>query len=240
MDEITLFSTLRPEPASDLGPLRQQAEARLDQVMRRTKPGRAPAARRNRLLLAGAVALAACAAIVAPAVIPGNHAASPGNDAGSFITAAWAVQPNPDGSVSVTLKDVGDPAGLQRALRSDGIQADVVSPPLKAAWVNGTRMEYATCMYPLSGRWFASPQIQQAAVTWNPSVAPANNPASNPAGSTTPTGTSGEVAIIHPSAMPSGSVLFIVDTATDAVSIVSRPVVLKSDRLPACRPVSKP
>jgi hypothetical protein len=214
MDEITVFSTLRPQSPADLGPLCQQAEARLDQAMRTTKPGRAPRPRRNRLLLAGAVVVAACAAIVAPAVIPGN-------DSGSFVTSAWAVQPSPDGSVRITFHDVADPAGLQRALRSDGIQARVMSPAMKVASVKGSPVQYATCIYPSSGPLFASARIQQTAVTWNPSVA-------------------GAVAIIHPSAMPTGSVLFITDIATNTVGMLSRPAVLKSNRLPACRPVSKP
>ncbi len=63
--------------------------------------------RRRLLLAAGAIAAATAAAIVVPAVLPGR-------DAGSLVTAAWAVQHNPDGTVAVTFKQARDAAGLQR------------------------------------------------------------------------------------------------------------------------------
>jgi hypothetical protein len=113
--------------------------------------------------------------------------------------------------VSVTFKQVADPAGLQRALRSDGIRARVMSPAMKAAWVRGSREQYVSCTYPWSGPWFAPARTQHAAVTWNPA---------------------GAVATIHPAAMPPGSVLLIADTSTDTVGMVSRPAVLNSNRLP--------
>jgi hypothetical protein len=225
MDEITLFRTLQPAPPPDPGPLRQQARSQLDRALRTTKPGGSSRASRKWLVLAGvgAVAMAACAAIIVPVITPGKGS-------GSFITSAWAVQRNPDGSVAVTFKEVADPAGLQRALRADGIQARVMSPPTKAAWVKGSRIQSLACNYPLAGPWFAPARTQQAAVTWNPPGA----------GEPGQLGGAGEVAVIHPSAMPSGSELFVVDAATKLATVISRPAVLKSDRLPPCRPVPVP
>ena len=74
--------------------------------------------RRRLLLAAGASAAAAAAAIVVPAVLPGR-------DAGSLVTAAWAVQHNQDGTVTVTFKQARDAAGLQRYLRTHDVPAYV-------------------------------------------------------------------------------------------------------------------
>ena len=65
--------------------------------------------RRRLLPAAGAIA---AAAIAMPSVLPG-----PGT--GSLVTAAWAVQRNPDGTIEVTFKQARDVAGLQRYLRGE-------------------------------------------------------------------------------------------------------------------------
>jgi hypothetical protein len=218
MDEITLFTALRPPPPADAAELRQGARARLVAGF-----GQAPRRGRRLLALAGAAAVVAVAAIAGPAIIPSGGA-------GSLVTAAWAVQRNADGTVKVTIWETNDPAGLQRALRAEGVRADVVSPPMKVARDSqGAVIHYPACWYPQTGSFFVPARVGRSVVTWLPP---------------TP---SGVFAVIHPSAMPAGSVVLISDwpgwpQATNQrpgiiTSVtVSRPAVLKSDRLPPCVP----
>jgi len=116
MDEIAMYTALRPPAPGNAGELTGAVRRRLAgefSTPRRARPGR-----RRLLLAAGAIATAAAAAIVVPAVMPGQGA-------GSLVTAAWAVQRNPDGTIEVTFKQAGDAAGLQRALRAEGVPAYV-------------------------------------------------------------------------------------------------------------------
>jgi hypothetical protein len=127
MDEITLFAELAPAPptAADGAAARDRARARLA-VTLAGPPSRTGAGRgtgqwfsRRRILL-GAVAglTAAAAAVVVPAVLP---------DGGppSVTTRAWAVEPAGHGTVRVTVRELLDPAGLERALRAQGVPAYV-------------------------------------------------------------------------------------------------------------------
>ena len=78
----------------------------------------APAPRRGRWIAAGAAALAAMAAAVAVALGGG--------------AAAYAVEPGAHGTVTVTIHDLSDAAGLQRELRAAGVPAVVkydAAPP---------------------------------------------------------------------------------------------------------------
>jgi hypothetical protein len=246
MDEITMFSAIKPAPPEEAGPIRQRARARLEGALggpdgRRRGLGRraaGPGRFRRPVLLAGAAAaIAVGAAIVVPAVLPARSG-------GSVVTAAWAVQRNSDGTVTVTLKDVFDLSGLQQALASDGVRARVITvatdpatytgPLMAANPVNRTTM--SGCFYPATGRYFAPAPVQQAVVT--PVATPADT----------------DIAAlydIHPAAMPPGSVLLIqgvilrghapqaeVDRAAAAVTELASfpsPAVLASDSLPpAC------
>jgi len=244
MDEITMFAAIRPAPLAETEPIRQQARARLDAALqgppRRAarrygsspRPGgrRRPGRFRRPVLLAGAVAAAAaCAAIVVPAVLPAGGA-------GSLVTAAWAVQRNTDGTVTVTLKDVFDLGGLQQALASDGVPARVITVATDPAAYTGplvaadpvTRTTVRGCFYPVTGSSFEPASVQQAAVT---QVA-------------TPVGTDITALYdIHPAAMPAGSVLLIQGVAiggqgpraaADVSELASfpAPAVLASDSLP--------
>jgi hypothetical protein len=124
MDEITMYTALRPQAPGNAGELTGAARQRLaDEFGRPHRPGRRVLGprvpgRRRLLLAAGAIAAAAAAAIVVPAVLPGG-------EAGSLVTAAWAVQDNPDGTVAVTFKQARDAAGLQRYLRAHDVPAYV-------------------------------------------------------------------------------------------------------------------
>jgi hypothetical protein len=238
MDEITMFTEIRPAPPEETEAVRERARARLERVLgapdgKRRGFGRQGAGTgrfRRPVLLAGVAAAAAvCAAIVVPAVLPTGSG-------GSVVTAAWAVQRNSDGTVAVTLKDVFDLGGLQRALADAGVPARVITVatnppdytgPLEAANpVNQTTV--SGCFYPATGSSFAPAPVQQAVVT---RVA-------------TPAGT-GITALydIHPGAMPAGSVLLIQGAAiggqgpraaADVAELASfpAPAVLAGDSLP--------
>lgn len=92
----------------------------------RVTPLRRAAARsgpsRGRLILAGAVTVAACLVLAVAVFIPGGA----GKGAGPSRLAAWTVVKEPGGSVMVTLHQVRDPARLQHTLRADGIAAHVL------------------------------------------------------------------------------------------------------------------
>lgn len=231
MDEITLFASLRPPAPTGPGAAREEARDRLSRAMQAAGPGShhpmrggRPPLRRGRLALAGAVAAAAAgAAVLLPAL-------GTGHGPGSFSTAAWAVQRNPDGTVTLTVRDISDPAGLQRALSEAGVRARVASPPMKVARTGtGQRVYYPVCGYPQQGRWYVPPRTASKIVDWRRSIGPA-----------------GQLAVIHPVAMPPGSVLFISDSvaqspgAHSATGVFSRPGVLKSGTLPPCVPAPVP
>ncbi len=82
---------------------------------------RAVRARRRIPGMAGALAVAAGAAI-AVATLPGSD--QPSRPANALL-AAWTVTKQADGNISVTIRELRDPAGLQRTLRADGVPASV-------------------------------------------------------------------------------------------------------------------
>ena len=228
MDEITMFAEIRPAPPEEAEPIRRRARARLEEAlsgrMRRSRSYRRP------VLLAGAAAAVAIgAAIVVPAVLPAGGG-------GSVVTAAWAVERNADGTVTVTLKDVFDLSGLQQALASDGVPARVITVATDPATYTGPlvsadpvrRTTVSGCFYPATGSSFAPASVQQAVVTRV----------------VTPAGTDITALYqIDPAAMPAGSVLLIQGAAiggqgpraaADVAELASfpAPAVLAGDSLP--------
>lgn len=95
----------------------------LEQIVTR---GRRLRTRRRIPGIAGAFAVAAGLAVAATMLLPAGHhpAAKPGARPGVQL-AAWTVVKQADGAVSVTIRELSDPAGLQRKLRADGIPASV-------------------------------------------------------------------------------------------------------------------
>jgi hypothetical protein len=75
-------------------------------------------ARRRIPGLAAALAVAAGVAVAVIALLPASHQPS-------VQLAAWTVAKHADGMVSVTIRELRDPAGLQRTLRADGVPANV-------------------------------------------------------------------------------------------------------------------
>lgn len=130
-DEITMVTALRPDPPADAEQIRQRAGRRLEVALTAAPPCHAARPSRSRKVIFGAaaVATAAGAAIVVPAVLPGS--------AGPLVTSAWAVTRGPGGAVTVTFpfrRALRDQAALQRTLRADGIPAYVRSMRGCAYW----------------------------------------------------------------------------------------------------------
>lgn len=90
----------------------------VEQILSR---GRVVRARRRISALAATLA-AAAAAVIAVTVLPASHPAT--NQPGVRL-AAWTVVRRPDGDVTITIRELYNPAGLQRELRADGVPAVV-------------------------------------------------------------------------------------------------------------------
>jgi hypothetical protein len=86
-----------------------------EQIVRR---GRAVRARRRLPRVAGAVAAVAGTAVAVTALLPASHQSE-------THLAAWTVTRQADGAILVTIRQLTDPAGLQRTLRADGVRASV-------------------------------------------------------------------------------------------------------------------
>jgi hypothetical protein len=175
--------------------------------------------RRFAFALAGGGLLAAGAAAAAVALSAGN-AAHPGAPLRSFVTAAYTVRPGQDGTITVTIKQLQDPAGLQRALAADGVPALVRYIPVRN--MSGT---YDGQSY--SG---VSPVCQYFGL---PRATGSEFKAVGPV-----LGGSGGLWI-RPSAMPEGTVVFIQDSPGRLGNIVGIDL-LTSGKLPRCVPVKPP
>jgi hypothetical protein len=94
------------------------------------------ARQRRRLIpgVSGALAVAAGAALAVTALTPAGHPASrpasrqAGHQAAVRL-AAWTVSKLADGDISITIRELIDPARLERTLRADGVPASVGSQP---------------------------------------------------------------------------------------------------------------
>jgi hypothetical protein len=83
---------------------------------------------RRRLIpgMTGTLAVAAGAALAATTLAPAGHQATPqaGHQPAARL-AAWTVTRLAGGDISVTIRELKDPAGLQGVLRADGVPASV-------------------------------------------------------------------------------------------------------------------
>jgi hypothetical protein len=140
----------------------------------------------------------------------------PGGADGTFVTKAWAVERNPDGTVTVTMdQQIQDPAGVQRALREDGVSAYVQVN----ATVTGPQDVELACSYAHLDK--APAAVQKAVITSNRIPVESN-------------GTSQQSWTIHPNAMPPGSSILFADWVSSAFSAVLNPSVLSTDTAPVC------
>jgi hypothetical protein len=222
MREISALRELRPEaPPAELESIRMAARERF---LAATGSRRQLLRWRLRVLAGGLTVAAAAAA--AALVLVGGSGVVPGRQgtAGhyrTFVTAAWTVREDAGGAVTVYLRQYADAAGLQQALRVDGVTAIVRAIPYALGPLG---VPYATCNYADAD---AAPQYVQQAVVTIVSLG---------------------LFTIHPGAMPMGSALFLpflagLPTTPKNGNTGVRawaPVVLNNDSVPACVPQAKP
>jgi len=82
--------------------------------------------------VAGALAGVAGAALAVTALQPSSH--QPGHRATAQLT-AWTVASQANGDIRITIRELRDPAGLQRTLRADGrpVNVSFSGPPLSTS-----------------------------------------------------------------------------------------------------------
>ncbi len=112
MNDDELITALREQ--RDKVPMNTPVEQIISQ-------GRAVRARRRVPGVAGALGAAAAVAFAVSVALPASHPAS----GPRAHLAAWTVASQADGSIGVTIRELRDPAGLQRRLRADGVPASV-------------------------------------------------------------------------------------------------------------------
>ena len=153
----------------------------------------------------------------------------PGGADGTFATKAWAVGRNPDGTVTVTAdQQLQDPAGLQRALREDGITAYVqLNAMSKRQDGLGQACSYAHLDV-------APDAVQTAVVTTNQISVKSDVrlPTGHPVVADLVSWT------IHPRAMPPGSSILLAAWVSSVFSVGMHPVVISTDTTPVCSPTS--
>jgi hypothetical protein len=189
--------------------------------------------------LTGAAAATAAAALVAtsgPGAVAGQQATA--GHARTVVTAAWTVSQDPNGTVTIYLRQYANPAGLQHTLRAYGINAivrpirsvlqTIARPPGLQSRKPGLSMRLPACMFAATND--APPAVQKRVVTV-------------PRQSDLPV-----AYIIRPGAMPRGSALFLTFLAgmpasfkNDNTGIMALPpVVLNNNTVPACVGHPKP
>lgn len=117
MNDDDLITTVR-ESFTDL-----HARTPVEQILRR---GHAIRARRQIPILTGALALVAGAVLAVTSLLPGGHqpTSKPSTQLPAQL-AAWTVTRQADGTIRVSIRELRDPAELQRQLREDGVAASV-------------------------------------------------------------------------------------------------------------------
>jgi hypothetical protein len=143
------------------------ARARRSRVRRRVIPG-----------MTAVLALAAGAAVAMTTLLPASH---PASRHPRVQLAAWTVTRQPGGNIKVTIRELHNPAGLQRRLRVDGV----------AASVTFLGQENPACQ-----PWPGAPLHGMST--------PAGTALFNKVFPPTPPGAPPGVIVIHPSALPSG------------------------------------
>ena len=126
MDLDTMLTEAAPARHLPLDGPDSVAAVRLYQQIIAQPPAVARASRRRRYArpaLIG-VAAAAVAAAVALALAPGSAAGHRSGQEGVTL-AAWSVVKEPHGLLKMTIRQLRNPAGLERTLRADGVPANV-------------------------------------------------------------------------------------------------------------------
>lgn len=142
--------------------------------------GRAVRARRRTPALAGAGAVLAGTALAVTTLVPSGHpgvegSRHPGNPLANARLAAWTVAKQANGDIDITIRQLRNPAGLQRTLRADGL-------PVNVSFA-GQSMTGSCQFYPMSN---------------NVLTAVAKTPSASRIGG-------GTLFVINPSALPAGA-----------------------------------
>jgi hypothetical protein len=157
----------------------------------------------------------------------------PGGADGTFATKAWAVGRNPDGTVTVTVtidQQFQNPAGLQRALREDGITAFVqVNAMSKGQQGGGGACSYAHLDT-------APEAVQTAVVTANQISVKSDGTDSVKLPTGHPVVAELVSWTIHANAMPPGSSILLADWVGRLASLVMHPLVIRTNAAPVCAP----
>ncbi len=218
MDQVALFSDVRPAaPADDdVATVCDRARDRISAAFQETRPRHR---RRFAFAVAGGGLLAAGAAAAAVTLSAGSPA-QPGAPLRSFVTAAYTVRPGQNGTITITIKELKDPAGLQRALAADGVPALVRYVPVRN--LSGTYHGQSYSGVSPVCQYFGLPLVRGTGVN---AVGPVLG--------------AGGALWIRPSAIPKGAVVFIQDSPGQSGSIVGIDL-LTSSKLPRCVPVKPP
>jgi hypothetical protein len=126
MDLDTMLTEAAPARRLPLDGPDSPAAARLYQrITTQLTPGRPP--RRRRFAAPVLLGVAAAGVAAAAALTLTGPPAAPGHRGGQGRTtlAAWSVVREPHGLLKVTIRQLRDPAGLQRTLAADGVAANV-------------------------------------------------------------------------------------------------------------------
>jgi hypothetical protein len=112
-----------------------------EQIVRRSRTIRA---RRRIPGVAAALAVAAGVALAVTTLLPSGH--QPSHPARAQL-AAWMVAEQGDGDIRVTIRELRDPAGLQRTLRADGVPVSVTfigqsNPACQPYGFSGTQSQH--------------------------------------------------------------------------------------------------
>ena len=210
-----MVAALRPD-APDEAELNRMRAA----VRHRVTTARRP--RHTKRWLATGLTAAVAGAATAALVLTSGGTPAPVH-LGTVVTAAWTVKENSDGTVTVEVRQLVHPARLQQVLREDGIDAFVKQVPMVYKKVGKTTYADPACLYPYAAANDAPRSVQHEVVS--PDF---------------PDGW-----IIHPAAMPPGSVLFLsgaLSRPSSRIALIyaSTPQVLTNDKLPSCKPFHLP
>ena len=219
MDQVALFSDVRPAAPADDDVAAVCDRAR-DRVAAAFGDNRPRHRRRLAVALAGGGLLAAGATAAAVTQSAGRPAGT-GVPLRSFVTAAYTVRPGQGGTITVTIKQLQDPAGLQRALAADGVPALVRYIPVRN----------------LSGTYDGQTYSGVSPVCQYNGLPLVRNAGVNAVGSVFG---GGGALWIRPSAIPKGAVVFIQDSPGGQSGSIVGIDLLTSSKLPRCVPVKPP
>jgi hypothetical protein len=194
---------------------------------------------RPRAVLVPAAATASMIAAVSLAVMltarpgPAARPSSGQHGPGRIVAAAWAVRVNGDRTITITVGQLRDPDGLQRALRREGIPALVRYTPMVTENVGGTEVSGPACDYVIPPQELVPPAAARAVLESGPQASASPVSRSALSQNSTPL----MVFTVRPWALPAGAVVFIQDSTTSGPGASSIGVsVLASDHLPPCVP----